>query len=114
MQTTQSTSNSKQLTQFLIEQGLTIRAAAKLAKISRQKMSKLVRADTPISIKLAGKLVKVFGVNAVTIINWNRRELNQLEALRAEFSKRYPEDTRRLAVLDAMIDQCRAELEGGN
>lgn len=111
---TQVCSNSQQLTQTLIEQGLTIRAAAKLVKTGRQKMSKLVRADFPISIKLAGKLTRIFGVNAVKLVDPKRRELEQLIAMRAEFADRYPTDKARLETLDEMIRDARAEIEGVN
>ena len=105
-------SNPPALLTALMARGLTVTEGAKIADLDRATFDTAIKAARPVSVKTASKLKAAFGDAAVTMLTPAQIELQQLEALRAEFSKRYPEDTRRLAVLDEMISDARARMEG--
>lgn len=107
-------SNPPALLAALLSRGLTISEAAKVADVDRLTLDTAIRSARPVTVKTAGKLATAFGDDVVTLVNPKRRELEQLEALREEFAARYPDDAARLAVLDEMIEDARAGLEGGN
>lgn len=107
-------SNPPALLTALMARGLTVTEGAKTAGLDRVTFDTAIKAARPVTVKTAGKLAAAFGDNVVTMSTPAQFELAQLEALREEFAARYPEDTRRLDLLDEMIADTRAEIEGGN
>lgn len=105
--------NPTALTKAVLERGLTAIEAASAAGIDYATFKSACRGGR-ITLKTASKLSKAFGDDVVTLVNPKRRELEQLVAMRAEFADRYPTDKARLETLDEMIQESRAELEGGN
>lgn len=103
--------NPPALAQAVLERGLTAIEAAQAADVDYQTFRSACRGGR-ITFKTASKLKAAFGDDVVTLVNPKRRELEQLLNLRAEFNKRYPEDTRRLDLLDEMIADARARMEG--
>ncbi len=114
MSTPLARSNPPALVAALISRGLTVTEGAKAAGLDRVTFDAAIKTAKPVTVKTASKLVAAFGNDAVTMSTPAQFELAQLEALREEFAARYPDDTRRLDALDAMIRDARAELEGGN
>lgn len=105
--------NPTALTKAVLARGLTVTEAVKAADVDYQTFRSACRGNR-ITFKTASKLTKAFGDDVVTVVNPKRRELEQLVAMRAEFADRYPTDKARLETLDEMIQESRAELEGGN
>ena len=60
-------SNSEVIVSAMIQRGLRPRDVTKMTGINKFLLSRLTRADRGISIGTAGKLVAVFGADAVTI-----------------------------------------------
>ena len=114
MSTPLARSNPPALLAALMARGLTVTEGAKVAEIDRATLDTAIRTARPLTVKTASKLKAAFGDNVVTMLTPAQLELNQLLNLRAEFQQRYPEDTRRLDLLDEMIADARAEIEGGN
>lgn len=106
-------SNPVVIVTALMARGLSVTEGAKTAGLDRVTFDAAIKNAKPVTLKTASKLVAAFGNDAVTMSTPAQFELAQLEALREEFAARYPDDDARLAVLDEMIDQTRAELEGG-
>ena len=107
-------SNPVALVAALMARGLTVTEGAKTAGLDRVTFDAAIKTAKPVTVKTASKLVAAFGDDAVTMLTPAQLELQQLEALREEFAARYPEGTRRLDLLDEMIADARAEIEGGN
>lgn len=108
-------SNPPALLASLMARGMTVTEGAKVANLDRVTLDTAIRAARPLTVKTAAKLKAAFGDDVVTLVDPKRRELEQLEALRAEFADRYPTDKARLETLDEMIEDARAEqLEGVN
>lgn len=107
-------SNPVALLEAVLSRSLSITNAAKTAGVDRVTLDEAIRSSRPLTVKTASKLTKAFGDDVVTLVNPKRHELEQLVAMRAEFADRYPTDKARLETLDEMIQESRAELEGGN
>lgn len=107
-------SNPVALLDAVLSRGLSVTNAAKFAKLDRVTFDAAIKTAKPVTVKTASKLVAAFGDDAVTVLTPAQLQLQQLEALREEFADRYPDDAARLAVLDEMIEDARAGLEGGN
>lgn len=107
-------SNPPAILASLMARGLTVTEGAKTAGLDRVTFDAAIKTAKPVTVKTASKLKAAFGDDAVTMSTPAQLELQQLEALRAEFAARYPDDTRRLAVLDELIRDARAEIEGVN
>lgn len=105
-------SNPTALLTALMARGLTVTEGAKIADLDRVTFDTAIKAARPVSVKTASKLKAAFGGDAVAMFTPAQIELQQLEALRAEFQQRYPKDTRRLDLLDEMIADARARMEG--
>ncbi len=60
-------SNSEVIVSAILRRGLTNKTAAEASGIDTWLLSRITNADLPISQKTAGKLVAVFGSDAVTI-----------------------------------------------
>ncbi|MBQ3434736.1 MAG: hypothetical protein IJG24_06810 [Selenomonadaceae bacterium] len=105
-------SNPPALLASLMARGMTVTEGAKAAGVDRFTLDTAIRAARPLTVKTASKLKAAFGDAAVTMLTPAQLELNQLENLREEFKNRYPEDTRRLKLLDEMIADARARMEG--
>lgn len=105
-------SNPVALVAALMTRGMTVTEGAKTAGLDRMTFDAAIKTAKPVTVKTAGKLAAAFGDDVVTMLTPAQLELNQLENLRAEFSQRYPEDTRRLDLLDEMIADARARMEG--
>ena len=106
-------SNPPAILAALMARGLTVTNAAKLCGLDRVTLDAAIKTAKPVTVKTASKLVAAFGNDAVTMSTPAQIQLQQLVEMRAEFADRYPDDSARLAVLDAMIRDARAELEGG-
>ncbi|MBR0060059.1 MAG: hypothetical protein IJP68_01120 [Selenomonadaceae bacterium] len=107
-------SNPVAIVAALMARGLTVTEGAKTAGLDRVTFDAAIKTAKPVTVKTASKLVAAFGDDAVTKSTPAQLQLQQLEALREEFADRYPHDAARLDVLDAMIRDARAEIEGGN
>ena len=107
-------SNPVALVTALMARGLTVTEGAKTAGLDRVTFDAAIKTAKPVTVKTASKLVAAFGDDVVTKSTPAQLQLQQLEALREEFADRYPHDAARLDVLDAMIRDARAEIEGGN
>ena len=105
-------SNPVTLVTALMARGMTVTEGAKTAGLDRVTFDAAIRSSKPVTVKTASKLKAAFGDDAILTGTPAQMELQQLEALRAEFSQRYPEDTRRLDLLDEMIADARARMEG--
>lgn len=103
-------SNPTALKKAVLKRGLTVTEAVKAADVDYQTFRSACRGNR-ITFKTASKLTKAFGDDVVAVVNPKQRELDQLVAMRAEFADKYPGDTRRLAVLDDMIQDVRADFE---
>lgn len=107
-------SNPPALLSALMTRGLNVTEAAKVAGVDRFTLDTAIRSARPVTVKTASKLVAAFGDDAVTMSTPAQIQFQQLVEMRAEFAARYPDDTRRLAVLDELIRDARAEIEGVN
>ena len=107
-------SNPVALVASLMARGLTVTEGAKAAGVDRVTFDTAIKAARPVTVKTASKLVAAFGDDAVTMSTPAQIQFQQLVEMRAEFAARYPDDTRRLAVLDELIRDARAEIEGVN
>lgn len=59
--------NSQVVLDSLIEQGLTITAAARKAGIDRELFQSLLRSNRAVTVKTAAKLRRHFGADAITV-----------------------------------------------
>lgn len=117
MQAVTIRSNAKNLMRSLVEKKLSVRAGAKAAGISRKSFANIVRRDEIISPKMAGKLRATFGddviyISAADDFRRNREcEIAELQDMRAELEKNFPDDKQRLQTLDALIRANRDALK---
>lgn len=107
-------SNPPALLSALMARGLSVTEGAKTAGLDRVTFDAAIKTAKPVTVKTASKLVAAFGNDAVTMSTPAQLQLQQLVEMRAEFADAHPDDAARLAVLDAMIRDARAEIEGGN
>lgn len=113
--------DSNAVRSLMIEQQVTATDLAnRVDGLSKVTVANLARRDTRSTTATIGRLAQALGVKPETFLKQAdeksrvHRELEQLVAMRAEFADRYPTDKARLETLDEMIQESRAELEGGN